>query len=180
VSYPITPHTKVADLLEDYPQLEEVLIAQSAHFKALRNPVLRKTVAKAATLEKAAQMSGIPVRRLVAVLREAAGLAPEETGGGETTPDTESLYVLASPPDWVQAGRVRTSLDADKLLEAGEVPLVPVQQAARSLAAGELLRVVSTFHPTPLLEALEAHAFRTCVVRVAPDTFYTYVARLAA
>jgi hypothetical protein len=180
MSAPITPHTKVAELLDAYPQLEDVLVRQSAHFKALKNQVLRKTVAKVATLEKAAQMSGVPVRRLVAVLREAAGLAPEEFATGGVASDVESPNILESPPDWVQADRVRASLDADKLLEAGEVPLVPVQQAARRLAAGELLRVVSTFRPTPLLEALEGHGFRTCVVRATPDTFHAYIARSAA
>ncbi len=180
MSCPITPQTKMAELLEAYPQLEAVLIAQSAHFKALRNPVLRKTVAKVATLEKAAQMSGIPVRRLVAILREAAGLAPEETGGGEAAPETEDPPVPENLPDWVQANRIRITLDADKLLEAGEVPLGPIQQAAKRLATGELLRIASTFRPTPLLEALESHGFRTCVVRATPETFHTYVTRSGA
>ncbi len=180
MSCPITPHTKVADLLDAYPQLEAVLIAQSAHFKALRNPVLRKTVAKVATLEKAAQMTGIPVRRLVAVLREAAGLPPEETGDGEAVPEAESPQLLESPPDWVQSRGIRTTLDADKLLEAGEVPLGPVQQAARELASGEVLRITSTFRPSPLLEALEGHGFRTCVVRATPGTFHVYVTRSCA
>ena len=82
MSIPITPETRIAELLEAYPALEGVLLQQSPHFRHLKNPLLRKTVARVATLEKAAQMSGIPVRRLVAVLRDAAGL-PGEPGAAE-------------------------------------------------------------------------------------------------
>ncbi|MHC4830644.1 MAG: DUF1858 domain-containing protein [Planctomycetota bacterium] len=45
-SLPITPETKVAQLLQHYPELEETLIAMAPAFKKLRNPVLRRSVAK--------------------------------------------------------------------------------------------------------------------------------------
>jgi len=74
----ITPATRVAELLEAYPDLEELLIQQAPAFKALKNPILRRTVAKVATLEKAAQVAGIPARQLVSALRQAVGQAPED------------------------------------------------------------------------------------------------------
>ena len=50
----ITSTTKVADLLKSYPELEDVLIAMAPPFKKLKNPVLRRSVAKLATLQQAA------------------------------------------------------------------------------------------------------------------------------
>ena len=44
----ISPKTKVLQLIETYPQLEDVLIEYAPAFKKLKNPVLRKTVAKIA------------------------------------------------------------------------------------------------------------------------------------
>ena len=44
----ITSQTKVAVLLEHFPELEETLIAMAPPFKKLRNPVLRRSVAKVA------------------------------------------------------------------------------------------------------------------------------------
>jgi hypothetical protein len=70
---PITPATKVADLLESWPDLEDVLIAQAPAFRRLKNPVLRRTVARVATLEQAAGVGGVPVRELVATLRRRRG-----------------------------------------------------------------------------------------------------------
>ena len=103
MNIPITPETKIAELLDAYPQLEEVLIRQSAHFTALKNPILRKTVAKVATIEKAAQMSGIPVRRLVATLRR-----PPDFPGSPTRPTSVRSWSPRPWMPWRRSGSTRT------------------------------------------------------------------------
>jgi hypothetical protein len=45
----ITPSTKVNDLLDAYPEIEEILIGIAPPFKKLKNKFLRKSVAKANT-----------------------------------------------------------------------------------------------------------------------------------
>ncbi|MDP1989671.1 MAG: DUF438 domain-containing protein [Syntrophales bacterium] len=65
----ITPKTNVVALIEAYPFLEEFLISLSDKFKLLRNPVMRNTVGKVATLEQAAVMGGLSVDDMVARLR---------------------------------------------------------------------------------------------------------------
>jgi hypothetical protein len=174
----ITPETRIAELLEAYPQLEEVLVQQSAHFKALKNPILRKTVARVATLEKASQMSGIPVRRLVATLREAAGLPGESAA--DLGPEVLPAAVDAVAPEWFDERKVVVSIDADDLLAKGEVPLPRVNQAALTLPPDGLLKVKSAFRPAPLLEALGKAGHRTYVTQPSPDVFLTYVCRKAA
>lgn len=47
----ITPSTTVYAILDSYPELEEVLIGMAPAFKKLKNPILRNTVAKVATLK---------------------------------------------------------------------------------------------------------------------------------
>jgi hypothetical protein len=170
----ITPETRIAEMLEAYPELEEVLIRQSAHFKALKNPILRKTVARVATLEKAAQMSGIPVRRLVATLREAAGLAGEP-GAADLGPEVEPAAVDAVAPEWFAVEKVAVTIDADALLAQGQVPFPRVTQAVLSLEPGGLLKVKSAFRPAPLLEALHKAGHRTYVTSAGSNAFHTYV-----
>jgi hypothetical protein len=171
---PITPATKVAELLEAWPELEDVLIAQAPAFRRLQNPVLRRTVARVATLEQAAGVGGVPVRELVATLRRAAGIEAEaaslDAGGG-------SPAEPESPPDWLDPTRVVAALDADALLDAGQVPLTLVNEKARALAAGELLRVDSGFRPAPLVDALAKQGFRSFVREAGPGRFETFVSR---
>ena len=169
----ITPATKVADLIESWPELEEVLIAQAPAFRRLRNPVLRRTVARVATLEQAAGVAGVPVRDLVAALRRAAGM--EDAPAGETGTSVSGPGPGARP-EWLENARVTEALDADALLEAGEVPLTRVNVRARALGPGEILRIDSGFRPVPLVEALGRQGYRSFVHEAAPGRFETFVA----
>jgi hypothetical protein len=166
---PITPATKVADLLDSWPELEEVLIAQAPAFRRLRNPVLRRTVARVATLEQAAGVGGVAVRDLVAALRRAAGLQDAEPAeaAGSASPAS------AEPPEWVGRFRLIESLDADALLDAGQVPLPLV----RALGPGEMLRVDSAFRPVPLVDALARQGFRCHTRETAPGKVETFLSR---
>ena len=169
----ITPATKVAELLESWPELEPVLVAQAPAFRRLKNPVLRRTVARVATLEQAAGVGGVAVRDLVAALRRAAGL--DDAPAGE--PDPVETGVASVPPDWVSAGRVVVTIDAEALLEAGEVPLPVVNEKARGLGPDEFLRIESGFRPAPLVESLAKQGFRSFVREASPGRFETLVSR---
>ena len=174
---PITPETRVADLLDAWPELEAVLIAEAPEFRRLRNPVLRRTVARLTTLDRAARIAGLDVRALVARLRQAAGLAsdPRPTApGAVVTAATESEAL----PDWCRAAAAVERIDADALLDAGDTPLPRVLRAARALVPGAVLDVYVAFRPLPLVDALAAAGFRS---HLAPQTnggFVLHVARL--
>lgn len=174
----ISPQTRVGELLDAYPHLEDVLIRQAPAFKALKNPVLRRTVARVATLEKAAQVGGIPVRDLVAALRQAAGLGTGETVAEGGTASAPSVLGPQDPlPAWVCEGEVRVTIDAEAMLTGGEVPLPHVQRALQEAEAGQLVKILTRFHPAPLIEAVERGGHRTCVIQTGPDSFHTYVCR---
>ena len=68
----ITPKTKIYDLLEAYPELEEKLVEAAPQFRKLKNPMLRKTIARVTTLGQAAIIGGVKVEQLINKLREAA------------------------------------------------------------------------------------------------------------
>jgi len=170
---PITPATKVAELLDSWPELEDVLIAHAPAFRRLRNPVLRRTVARVATLEQAAGVGGVAVRDLVATLRRAAGLDDASPGG----PGLVEGGAASAPPGWLSSGRVVETIDAEALLDAGETPLPAVNEKARGLGPGELLRIDSGFRPSPLVESLSKQGFRSFVREASPGRFETFVTR---
>ena len=55
----VTPNMKVAEVLKRYPQLLEVLVAQSPHFSRLKNPILRRLQARLVTVAQAAAIAGL-------------------------------------------------------------------------------------------------------------------------
>lgn len=185
----ITPETRVGALLEAYPELEPVLIEFAPAFNALRNPVLRRTVAQVATLRRAAGVAGVPARELVVALRKAAGLPVDDCAADDAALDSASCLsqapvtgdekkrgrVPAPRPDWRDDSRVCVTLNADELLAAGETPLTRVTQALRDHPGG-VVRLVSSFEPTPLLEALEKAGHRVWCVRGENGNYTSYFA----
>ena len=169
---PITPQTRVGELLEAYPELEPVLIGAAPPFAKLANPVLRRTIARVTSLERAAQVGGIPVRELVLRLRAAAGLATTD----DELPEVEEAAPGDGPAPWVDAARVCWTVEADALLEQGRHPIAEVQSRAAALHGDELGLIRSSFRPAPLIELLEAKGFRTVVV-AAEGGFATFVGR---
>jgi len=169
---PITPATRVGDLLDAYPELEEVLVGLAPAFAKLRNPVLRRTVARVATLEQAARIGGLSPRDLVRQLRRAAGQDDAPLAGGASGP----IPAAEDAPGWVDEANVATSIDADALLDRGEHPLGAVRAALPRLPPGGLLRLDSSFVPAPLLDALRSEGYDVCTVS-AGGWHRTYVRR---
>lgn len=73
----IKPDTKLFDLLREYPFLLEFLANYNQEYQKLRNPVLRKTMGRLATLDKVADIGKLPVERLIADISEAIRNAPD-------------------------------------------------------------------------------------------------------
>jgi len=69
----VGPETTVGAMIEAYPELESVLVEMAPAFAKLRNPVVRRTVAKVATLEQAAKIGGINLRTMILRLRNVTG-----------------------------------------------------------------------------------------------------------
>jgi hypothetical protein len=171
----ITPDTKVGALLDAYPTLEETLVGLAPEFAKLRNPILRRTVAKVATLEQAARIAGIEPRSMVLALRRAAGFPDGDatassdatTAGGDAAgnaaADTGVSGAQPAPGVWLDLSRVRVVIDADAILARGDHPLGAVRAALRDLAPGDILRIDSGFRPVPLLDALAKEGFATAV-----------------
>lgn len=172
----ITPAMKVGELLEAYPGLELILIEQAPAFARLKNPILRRTVARVATLQQAAAVGGLQVRALVAALRRAAG-QPVDEASLEAAGVALAGVFAPERPDWVEGGRVCRVVDADALLADGRVPLPVVTEQARTLGPGELLRVDAGFRPAPLVDALEKQGFRCWVREADSDRFEAYFGR---
>ncbi len=168
----ITSSTKVADLLAQYPELEDVLIAMAPPFRKLKNPILRKSVAKVASLRQAAAVARLPVGEVVNKLRAAAGqeaILVEEAG-----PDAS---YFRSQPDWFTPGAVVASIDERKSANADEMPLKSVIQQATSLKEGHVLELVTTFLPAPGIDIMKAKGFRVWSMEDESGLIRTYFSK---
>ncbi len=148
----ITLQSKLFDVLEAYPELEAQIIKIAPPFQNLKNPVLRRTVGKIATLEKVAQIGGMDASKLVNTLRRAVGQAElsEEAAANVTV----EIPRVADDPAWI-AGEPQFTLNGTEMLQRGEVPLGRVNELLGKLEAGRYILLVTNFEPSPIIEAMQ-------------------------
>jgi uncharacterized protein (DUF2249 family) len=163
----ITPRTKVYELLLAYPELEDVLIEMAPVFKKLKNPVLRRTIARVTTLQQAAQVGEIPVHELVNGLRQKVG--QDSLEGLEAGTAGKS-----AKPSWLQETHIVKRLDARPIIEQGGHPLGEVLEGVKELNTGEIYELTTPFLPAPLIERVVAQGFDHWADKKSEDHFVSY------
>jgi hypothetical protein len=161
----ITPETKLHDLLEAYPQLEEKLLSMSPQFAKLRDPALRATVASVATLRQVAEVGGLSLAEVINTLRASVGQECANFGGPADS---------AERPDWFTAEKIMMRLDARPMLAAGEHPLNQVLREIQNLKPGEIYELTTPFLPAPLLDVVKKKGLAVWSLREEADLFRNY------
>jgi Domain of unknown function (DUF1858) len=169
---PILPSTKVAALLDRYPQLEDVLIGLAPPFRKLKNPFLRKGVARVASLRQAAAVGGMSVSELVNKLRAAVGQPPIASDDAD-----ERAAYFSSQPEWFDAANVVESIDESKS-DPRKMPVVTVLQRAATLQRGQILELITNFLPAPGIAIMKQKGFRVWSSQSTPDLIHTYISKL--
>ncbi len=166
----ITPKTKVLQLIEAYPNLEEVLINYVPAFSKLKNPLLRKTVAKIATLQQAAAVGNVKVEDLVNLLRK-------EVGQDLTNISENDLQYNITPPDWLSVTQIIETIDIKPILDAGEQPVSIVISSLNKLSENEILLIQAPFLPAPLIDKALSLGFSHFIKNENKDLFLIYFKR---
>jgi hypothetical protein len=140
----ITPKTKVLELIETYPQLEDVLIKYVPAFSKLKNPLLRRTVAKIATLQQAASIGNVKTGDLINLLRKEVGQELLDSG-------VDTAY-NTKRPSWFEEALIEKEFDIREMLAAGEQPVNQVISDLNHLNSGKIYKLMSPFLPAPLID----------------------------
>ncbi|MFW5707836.1 MAG: DUF1858 domain-containing protein [Bacteroidota bacterium] len=163
---PITPKSKVLQVIEEYPELEDVLIGFVPAFKKLKNPVLRKTVARVASLQQAATIANMKVEELVNHLRRQVGqdlYAQAEEKGYNT-----------SRPEWFDEKKIMMELDASEMLERGEHPVNQVIADLKGLEPKAIYKLIAPFLPAPLIDKASSLQVEHWVIKEGEEKFVIY------
>lgn len=168
--FDITPKSLIGDILENHPYLEDRLIELAPVFKKLKNPILRKTIARAATLQQAAVIGGISVSVLINELRKASGLKTIET--------EESGPAVQTKPDWLKNQNIKVSYDASIDLENGIHPAAKVTKEILTFDSDDIYELITPFVPAPLIKIVEDKGFVSYTEQENENIFRTYFKKL--
>lgn len=150
----INLHIKVSDLLDAYPQLEGTLLELSPAFSKLRNPILRRTVAKVTTLQQAAKVAGISPILLLETLRQAAGL-PIDYSNESIDIENEQK----DKPEWFGEMNITIRFDARPIIESGENPMQEIIRLSKELQNNQIMELTAPFKPLPIMDLLKSKGF---------------------
>ena len=163
----ITPTTKINDLLNLYPEIEETLIDIAPPFKKLKNKFLRKSVAKVATLKHISSVGNVPLNELINKLREAVGQS-------KTSDFYEDENYFSDRPEWFSVDKISLSLNEENLKDKNKMTLVTILQEARNVKKGEIVELTTTFLPAPGLDKMKAKGYSVWAVKKEDDLIKSY------
>lgn len=164
----INAQTKIATLLKHHPGALEAIVTLSPDFNKLRNPVLRKLMAGRTSIAMASKIGGCTPKHFFDVLQplgfEVNDVAIETK---ERAALQEETPVCISPAEII-------TLDVRPVLAAGNDPLSLIQRQVKSLQQGQVLKIVNSFEPVPLIALLAKQGCKSRVVTIADDEVETY------
>lgn len=163
----ITPQTKIAELLDAYPELESALIDLAPAFKKLQNPILRRTVARVTSIRQAAAIGKLPVDVVVNKLRGITG-----QGTLEGIQNNQELPI--DKPNWLAEDKIKVRFDASEMIASGGHPLTQVMQDLKDWKPGDIYVLTTPFLPAPLLDKVKEKGFLVWSSEIKPGKFMNY------
>lgn len=165
----INPDTKIAALLKQDARALEAIISLSPRFEKLRNPLLRKLMAGRASIRMASRIGGVTTEDFFSKL-EALGFQIDRSGQNpdETEKRTTPEFLKDLSPD-------RTvDLDVRQEIESGKDPLQLILEKIKALKPGQVLKLINSFEPVPLIVLLQKQGFKSHAEVIKPDLVITW------
>lgn len=138
-------------------------------FKKLRNPILRKTIARVASLRQVAGVGRVPLSELINRLRKEAGIQDLFVSDGKPE------RVSNNRPSWFVPSHIVKRLDARPMLDAGEQPISRVFDECKDLKEGEIYGLITPFLPVPLIEKAKRQGYLVWVDQERDEKVTTYL-----
>lgn len=165
----IDSQTKISDIIKADSRSIEAIASLSRPLEKLRNPLLRKIMASRVRVHEAAKMGGVTTEDFFSILKP-LGFTPEEK-------ESEQEQTNLTYPDWLvnTAPEAISVLDVRKMMDEGTEPLKVILASFKNVPEGQVLRLVTTFVPTPLIRLLSEHKAKEHFVEPkGPELYFTY------
>ncbi|HRO46433.1 DUF2249 domain-containing protein [Agriterribacter sp.] len=164
----INAGTRIAAILKQSPAALDAIIAVSPKFEKLRNPILRKVMAGRTSLAMAAKVGGCTVEDFFMKLKPL---------GFETDTVTIVEEEVKKPlPAFISTLKKEQliELDVRPVIASGKDPLSIIVQKVKTIQPGQVLKIINSFEPTPLMALLEKQGFVSYADTIKEDWVETY------
>ncbi|OQX97990.1 MAG: hypothetical protein B6I20_11660 [Bacteroidetes bacterium 4572_117] len=166
----ISTNTKISALIKHNAEAINAIAEINPHFRKLKNPVLRKVLAPRVTIEIAAKIGGVDVQVFLDKLQQ-IGFEIDHSNikedNNSKNDKTETMFDLEN--DKI------TLLDVREDLANGIDPFSKIMATIKTFEDGQVLKIVNTFEPTPIINVLKQKGFISKVDRVSEKEIHTFL-----
>lgn len=164
----INANTKIAAILKQNPKALDAIVSISPKFEKLRNPILRRVMAGRTTLTTASKLGGCIVEEFFSKLEPLGFEIDRNTTTVEEAKKPVPLFIT-----YLKKEQVR-EFDVRSIIASGSDPLGNIMEEVKKVQPGQVLKIINTFEPTPLILMLEKKGFETYVDNVSENLIETY------
>ncbi len=169
----ILAKTKIKDALDAHPELKEVLKSLSPKFSRLDNPIIFRMVSKWATFSDVARIGGLSVCEILHAVNKAIG---SEAELAENAPECIKEKVpedtKSEKPDWVKDAKQTVLMD---VRNRSDFFLPEVLSAIGRLEKDQVLLVINSFYPGPLVNMIKEKGNDSYYEEVSPSEHRLYI-----
>lgn len=165
----INANTKIGAIIKQHPDALEAIVSISPKFEKLRNPVLRKLIAGRASIAMASKIGGCSVKDFFTKL-EPLGFEVDKSSPIEEK--TEIKIV----PDFIKNNKPELTIELDvrPVIEGGKDPLKLILEKVKDVQVGQILKIINSFEPTPLMLLLGKQGFESYSETINDNLVFTY------
>lgn len=164
----INSQTKVSEVIKHNKEAIEAIASLNPLFNKLRNPVLRSILAPRVTLQEASKIGKCDLTVLLNKLAE-LGFIIESFPQPIIEPIKDSKNLL----NFIGERKI-SDLDVRPTLASNEDPFNLILSHTKSLDETNILKIIVSFEPIPLIRILQAKGF-DCLTIEQDNVFSTYI-----
>jgi uncharacterized protein (DUF2249 family) len=172
----INANTKIGAIIKHHPDALEAIVSISPKFVKLRNPILRKAIAGRASIAVASKLSGCKVDDFFNKLQLLGFEIDTETA------QVNEENVKTDIPDFLKTidPENMIELDVRPVIETGKDPFDMIMQQIKTIKEGQVLKIINSFEPTPLLHLLGRQGFESFSEVINEELVYAYFYKKSA
>ncbi len=165
----INSKTKISELLKQNINALEAIVSINQHFTKLRNPLLRKVMASRVNISQAAKIGKCSVEDFYNVLLPYGF----EVDKSEIMNDNNEQ---SEKPNWLKNAEKLQIIDLDvrPIIAQHNDPFNEIISKTHELKSGQILCIINTFEPVPIIKILNSKGYESYVEYVNEDEVYSY------
>lgn len=169
----INVNTKIAAILKQDPKALDAIVSISPKFIKLKNPILRRVMAPRISIAMACKVGNCSVIDFFEKLQSIGFIIDKDVEMEEVENASEAINIM---PDFIKNSNLNkiVELDVRSEIESGKDPLSIILNKIKQIKPDEILKLINSFEPIPLIQLLNKKGFTSYIETVNDNLVYCY------